>query len=109
MNGWDLNLFGDGLQPAIRIYLTAGKTYTLLTTSKLPLETGAYAWVMLPSPEIASAKVIGAGIAPLPPGIFIADLICTDKDYLILPSVKCYWTDADGVVCTSGPKAINPQ
>ena len=109
LNGWDLNLFGDGLQPAIRIYLTAGKTYTLLTTSKLPLETGAYAWVMLPSPEIASAKVIGAGIAPLPPGIFIADLICTDKDYLILPSVKCYWTDADGVVYTIGPKAINPQ
>lgn len=109
LNGWDINVFGNGLQPAIRIFLKANTTYTLLTSSKLPNETGKYAWVIFPTNDNESAKVTGIDILPLPPSFFISDLICTDKEFLILPAVKCYWTNSDGVVYTTGSKAMNAQ
>jgi hypothetical protein len=98
LNGWALEPGVAGVQPAIRIFLKANTTYTLLTTSHPANAVGAYQWLIFPTEDNLGAKVIGAGITALPAGVVANDLICTDKDFLVLPGSKCYTTDRTGKV-----------
>ncbi|MBK7871408.1 MAG: hypothetical protein IPJ74_12405 [Saprospiraceae bacterium] len=96
--------------PVIRVRLTAGVAYTLLTTSTrgdgnaTTADQGDYQWLIFPP---AGGRVFSGRSGTASANEYpkfdedfqeINPLICDDIDYLKLPANKCYTTDRDGKV-----------